>query len=54
LYTIQALWSMAREKLNVTTIIFNNATYSVLNMELERVGAQEQAVGAKAKSPSWT
>jgi acetolactate synthase-1/2/3 large subunit len=50
MYTIQSLWSMAREKLNVTTIIFNNAAYSVLNVELERVGAQEQAVGPKARS----
>ena len=50
MYTIQALWSMAREKLNVTSIIFNNAAYSVLNVELERVGAQEQAVGAKARA----
>ncbi|MBS0590855.1 MAG: acetolactate synthase large subunit [Proteobacteria bacterium] len=39
MYTLQALWSMAREKLNVTSIIFNNASYSVLNVELERVGA---------------
>jgi acetolactate synthase-1/2/3 large subunit len=49
MYTIQALWTMAREKLNVT-IIFNNASYSVLNIELERVGADESAVGAKARS----
>lgn len=48
MYTIQALWTMAREELNVTTIIFNNASYSVLNIELERVGAEE--AGAKAKS----
>ena len=48
MYTIQALWTMAREQLNVTTIIFNNASYSVLNIELERVGAEE--AGAKAKS----
>lgn len=48
MYTIQALWTMAREQLNVTSIIFNNASYSVLNIELERVGAQE--AGAKAKS----
>ncbi|WP_309044443.1 acetolactate synthase large subunit [Marinobacter sediminicola] len=48
MYTIQALWTMAREQLNVTTIIFNNASYSVLNIELERVGAEE--VGEKAKS----
>src|SRR5690554_7513367 len=39
---------MARENLNVTTIIFNNASYSILNVELERVGAEE--AGAKAKS----
>ena len=48
MYTIQALWTMARENLNVTTIIFNNASYSILNVELERVGAEE--AGAKARS----
>lgn len=48
MYTIQALWTMARERLDVTTIIFNNASYSVLNIELERVGAEP--AGAKAKS----
>jgi len=48
MYTNQALWTMAREKLNVTTIIFNNASYSVLNIELERVGAD--SAGEKAKS----
>lgn len=48
MYTIQALWTMAREKLNVISIIFNNASYSVLNIELERVGAER--IGAKAKS----
>ena len=48
MYTVQALWTMAREKLNVTSIIFNNASYSVLNVELERVGAEEP--GPKAKS----
>ena len=48
MYTIQALWTMARENLNVTTTIFNNASYSILNVELERVGAEE--AGAKAKS----
>ncbi len=48
MYTIQALWSMARENLNVTAIIFNNASYSVLNVELDRVGAGMG--GPKAKS----
>jgi acetolactate synthase-1/2/3 large subunit len=48
MYTVQALWTMAREKLNVTSIIFNNASYSVLNVELERVGAE--SAGPKARS----
>ncbi|WP_312792160.1 acetolactate synthase large subunit [Diaphorobacter nitroreducens] len=48
MYTIQALWSMARENLHVVSVIFNNASYSVLNVELERVGAEQ--AGPKAKS----
>ncbi len=48
MYTIQALWSMARENLHVVSIVFNNASYSVLNVELERVGAGEG--GAKARA----
>lgn len=48
MYTIQALWTMAREHLNVTAIIFNNRSYSVLNVELERVGAER--IGDKARS----
>ena len=48
MYTIQALWTMARENLNVTTVIFNNAAYSILNVELERVGAE--GAGDKART----
>ncbi|MDE2077223.1 MAG: acetolactate synthase large subunit [Burkholderiales bacterium] len=48
MYTIQALWTMAREKLNVVSIIFNNRSYSILNVELQRVGAI--GAGEKAKS----
>lgn len=48
LYTPQALWTMAREQLDVTVIVFNNAAYAILNIELERVGATP--VGAAAKS----
>ncbi len=36
LYTIQALWTMAREKHNVTAIICKNRAYSILRWELER------------------
>jgi acetolactate synthase-1/2/3 large subunit len=48
MYTVQSLWTMAREKLDITTIIFNNASYSVLNVELERVGAER--IGPKARA----
>ncbi|MGV3759784.1 MAG: acetolactate synthase large subunit [Actinomycetota bacterium] len=48
MYTIQSLWTMAREHLDVVTIIFNNSSYAVLNMELSRVGAT--AGGEKAKA----
>jgi acetolactate synthase I/II/III large subunit len=47
MYTIQALWTMAREKLNVVAVILNNRAYSILNVELQRVGAAE--AGPKAK-----
>ncbi|MGH9110740.1 MAG: acetolactate synthase large subunit [Acidimicrobiales bacterium] len=47
LYTIQSLWTQAREGLDVVTIVFNNRSYAVLNMELDRVGAE--APGPKAK-----
>ncbi len=50
MYTIQALWTMAREGLNVTAIICSNAAYSVLNLELDRVGAEASGVGDKAAS----
>ena len=47
MYTIQSLWTIAREGLDVTTIIFNNRSYGILNIELERVGADK--IGPKAK-----
>jgi acetolactate synthase-1/2/3 large subunit len=47
LYTIQSWWTMVRENLDVTTIVFNNRSYAVLNMELGRVGAE--AGGPRAK-----
>jgi acetolactate synthase I/II/III large subunit len=40
LYTIQSLWTQAREGLDVTTVIYNNRSYAILNMELGRVGAE--------------
>ena len=39
MYTIQSLWTQAREKLDVTTVIFNNRKYQILIGELANVGA---------------
>ena len=39
MYTIQALWTHAREGLNVTTVVLSNRSYAILNIELHRVGA---------------
>ncbi len=39
MYTVQALWTQAREQLDVTTVLLNNASYAILRMELDRVGA---------------
>jgi len=39
MYTVQALWTMAREETDVTVIIMNNRSYAILNIELARVGA---------------
>jgi acetolactate synthase-1/2/3 large subunit len=48
MYTIQALWTQAREGLDVTTVIFDNGSYAILNIELGRVGAD--AGGPAARS----
>ncbi len=40
MYTLQALWTQAREGLDVTTVVFNNRSYAILNLELSRVGAE--------------
>ena len=48
MYTIQALWTMAREKLDVISVVFANRSYSILNVELQRVGAV--GAGNKAKA----
>ena len=47
MYTIQALWTMAREQLDIVTIVFANRSYRILNIELGRVGAG--SAGQRAK-----
>ncbi len=48
MYTIQALWTMARENLDVTVVLFANRDYAILQLEFQRVGAT--AMGERARN----
>jgi acetolactate synthase I/II/III large subunit len=48
MYTISALWTHARENLDVTTVIFSNRAYAILSLELGRVGAQASGDAARS------
>ncbi|HEY4040613.1 MAG TPA: acetolactate synthase large subunit [Rhodopila sp.] len=39
MYTVQALWTQARERLDITTVLFSNRKYQILLGELANVGA---------------
>src|SRR5579871_1496616 len=39
MYTLQALWTMVRENLDVVTVIFANRRYQILEIEMRRTGA---------------
>jgi acetolactate synthase I/II/III large subunit len=41
MYTIQSLWTQAREGLDVVTIVFANRIYQILRGEFDGVGAGE-------------
>jgi acetolactate synthase-1/2/3 large subunit len=41
MYTLQALWTQARESLNIVTVIFANRTYRILEGEIRSVGGSE-------------
>ncbi len=47
-YTLQGLWTLAREKLDVTVVVFANRAYRILNIELARTQSGE--AGASARS----
>ena len=40
MYTVQSLWTMAREGLDITILIFSNGSYNILRGELTNVGVQ--------------
>ena len=52
MYTISALWTHAREKLDITTVVYANHAYDILRLELQRVGAQtpDQPTGPRAEA----
>ena len=47
MYTLQALWTQAREQLDVVTIVFANRSYAILRGELRSVGAGEPGLNAQ-------
>jgi acetolactate synthase I/II/III large subunit len=48
MYTISALWTHAREQLDITSVIFSNRSYAILAMELDRVGAVASGDAARS------
>jgi acetolactate synthase-1/2/3 large subunit len=59
MYTLQALWTQARESLDVTNVILANRGYRILDIELARAGASKPGPLAAAMArfdpvPDWT
>lgn len=48
LYTLQSLWTMARESLDVTVVVCANRVYRILQMELHRTGHDDPGPQARA------
>ena len=48
MYTLQSLWTMARENLDVTVIVFANRGYQILRDELANVGVKSFGQNAQA------
>jgi acetolactate synthase-1/2/3 large subunit len=48
LYTVQGLWTQAREGLNVTTLICSNRSYRILQVELRHAGITSYGPNTRA------
>jgi len=48
MYTLQAPWTQAREELDVTTVIFSNRRYAILDMEYSRIGAGDPSAATRS------
>ena len=59
MYTLQSLWTMARENLNVKILLFSNQAYKILQGEFNNVGAgtpglkAENMLSLKQPSLDW-
>jgi len=47
MYTVQSLWTMARESLDVVVVVCSNRAYRILQAELSRAGIAEPGVNAR-------
>ena len=47
MYTLQGLWTQAREGLDVVTVIYANRAYAILQQEMRNVGVQDFGVNAR-------
>ena len=41
MYTIQSLWTQARRRLDITTVILSNRAYAILQVEMQRIVGQQ-------------
>ena len=48
MYTVQSLWTQAREGLDITTMICSNRSYRILKVELERAGMGLSGINTRA------
>jgi len=48
MYTVQGLWTQARENLDVVTIVFSNRKYAILQGEMRNVGVENFGKNARA------
>jgi thiamine pyrophosphate-dependent acetolactate synthase large subunit-like protein len=53
MYTLQALWTMAREQTDVTVVIMNNRSYAILNIELARCGPRRPGNSTRCSRRPW-
>ena len=59
MYTLQALWTMARERLDIAIVILANRRYRILDIEMRRTGAgmvgprAEEMIDLTRPEPDW-